>query len=139
MGGANAPNAPPHPTGLSRGYGLGYPSFFESVDNALASIRQEMSSRPAFTNSAFYGSGHLCNSFSSPPLGHSSIIETPRPMTHQPEQDSEREQELAVLARQQRATDDRVQSLLDRFLSIEGTLKDLTNNCTITSNSGVNV
>ena len=109
------------------------PPFFESVDNALASTRRKMSSRPAFANSAFYGSGHLGDSFSSPPLGHSSFIETPRRMIHRPEQDSEREQELAILARQQRTTDDRVQSLLDRFSNIEGALKDLTNNMLSTS------
>ena len=67
---------------LSRGCSLGYPSFFQSVDNALASTRQKMSPRPAYTNSAFYGSGHLGDSFSSPPLGHSSFIETPRQMIH---------------------------------------------------------
>ena len=54
-------------------------------------------------------------------------------MIHGPEQDSEREQELAILARQQRTTDDRVQSLLDRFSNIEGVLKDLTNNMSLNS------
>ena len=57
-------------------------------------------------------------------------------MTYRLEQDLEREQELAVLTRQQKVTDDRVQSLSDRFSNIENALKDLTNS--ITSNSEVN-
>ena len=43
----------------------------------------------------------------------------------------DREGELAVLSRQQRETDSRIQSLLERFSSIEGSLKDLTNTVTL--------
>lgn len=84
-----------------------------------------MDSRPSFTNSAFYGRGR--DSFSSPLSANSLFSQTPRRVDFQTESEIERGEQMSVISQQQRKTDERVQSLLERFSIIESTLKDFTN------------